>query len=131
MKLHVLLLGKCEARVIDHKNGDGLDCQRENLHHVTREQNAANSRHRQSAQPFRGARYMPSSSACEVRIGGSARLRFGPFDNLLLAAMIRDLISLDVYEGTVTLNFPELRTLYDELARRFPQFTRCYQLPVE
>lgn len=123
MKLHVLLLGKRDARVIDHKNRDGLDCQRANLHHVTREQNAANSRHRKRAQPFRGARTMPSSSKCEVRIGGSARLRFGPFDNLILTAMMRDLIALDVYKGSVVLNFPELRTLYDELARRFPRFT--------
>lgn len=41
-KLHQLILGKKEGRVIDHINNNKLDNRRTNLRHITRQANAMN-----------------------------------------------------------------------------------------
>lgn len=44
--LHVVILGRMDGFIIDHKNGDTLDCRRGNLRYATQSQNRANSRKR-------------------------------------------------------------------------------------
>jgi hypothetical protein len=53
--LHRFLLGVTDARTdVDHKNGNGLDCQRSNLRKATRGQNNANRRRFRGASPYKG-----------------------------------------------------------------------------
>lgn len=52
--LHRFILGLERGQLIDHKDGDGLNCQRENLRPATNEQNGANRSKQFSASRFKG-----------------------------------------------------------------------------
>ena len=77
--LHRYLLGITDRKVfIDHKNGNGLDCRRDNLRIATKSQNAANSVKRRNALTsiYKGVYQLPGGRFC-ARI---ARKHIGVFD---------------------------------------------------
>lgn len=58
--LHVLILGSRPGLVVDHINGDGLDCRRFNLRHVTQHQNVLNKRRKLGRSGRIGVAYRKS-----------------------------------------------------------------------
>lgn len=119
ISLHQFLLGKKDGMVIDHIDRDPCNCRRDNLRHVTPDQNAANSEHRmRKTNALRGTRQIPGSEKHEARVGEGGRKRYGPFRTPVAAGMIRDIAALDEYKGCTNLNFPELRELFDVLQQR-------------
>ena len=53
-KLHRVILQAAPGDIIDHANGDTLDCRRENLRIADKSKNAANTRKARSAVGFKG-----------------------------------------------------------------------------
>lgn len=96
-RLHELILGYKPGFEIDHINGNGLDCRRENLRFATKSQNRGNARMRQGKEVwFKGV-----SVGCHG--GFRARIRVD-----------RREISLGVYTTAV-----EAAHAYDNAARRY------------
>lgn len=55
MYMHIQIVGKIEGLVIDHINGNPLDNRRNNLRHVTKTQNAQNSKsHKNTSSKYKG-----------------------------------------------------------------------------
>lgn len=73
VKLHRLVLNHPESS-IDHRNGQGLDCQKANLRLCTKAQNSANMRgHRGSKSGYKGVQFHKASklwmaASIEVRL---------------------------------------------------------------
>lgn len=66
ISLHRFLLKPFPHELVDHKNGDGLDCRRKNMRLATASQNAVNCRVakvRKSRSRFRGVRFDKSKKA--------------------------------------------------------------------
>jgi AP2 domain len=95
VKLHRLALDVGNADPdVDHKNGDGLDCQKANLRLCTDGQNSANvGPNRNSRSGFKGVYFHKASgkwASCITR-GGRRTMRY--FDNPLRAAVEYDVMS--------------------------------------
>lgn len=93
VKLHRLVLDHPDLPV-DHRNGNGLDCQKQNLRPCTNAQNSANMRaHAGSRSGFKGVQFHKHSGKWMSRInrGGKSHVRY--FDNPIRAAVEYDVMS--------------------------------------
>lgn len=107
-KLHKVLWlhwGKPPARLLDHADGNGLDCRRSNLRPATGSQNAANRRKaRTNTSGYKGVFWHSARQKWEARIelGGGKEKQLGSFSDPREAAA--------AYEAAV-------RELHGEFAR--------------
>ena len=77
VRLHHLILGKEENKVVDHINGDKLDNRKCNLRHVSRSINQVNRpKRKDSRQKLKGIQKLPSGS---YRAKGSGGKHIGTF----------------------------------------------------
>lgn len=103
--LHRFLLGAPTGTQVDHRNGNGLDCRRENLRLATHAQNLQNRR----VPPgrFKGVSWQKNMGKWVARIDseGSKRI-LGYFDDPELAARAYDAAAVELYGEFAKLNFP-------------------------
>ncbi len=102
--LHQLILG----HGVDHINGDGLDCRRENLRHATPSQQQANQRKRRQEKltsRYKGVSWC--NGRWQVLCGPHSSQRYvGRFDDEEQAAAAYDRRAVEVFGEFARLNFP-------------------------
>lgn len=89
--------------VVDHKNGDRLDCRRENLRKTDYEGNARNTRGC-SATGYKGV-HQETANCFSAKVGGT---RVGYYPTACMAALAVDQKAREVYGEFAWLNFPEV-----------------------
>jgi hypothetical protein len=108
VKLHRLVLGVKDSTIlVDHRNGEGLDCRKENLRIATRAQNLANSRkHRNSRNRYKGVQFHKHSGRWMMRISRGEQTVVRYFSSELRAAVEYDFLARGFDRGFVLPNFP-------------------------
>ncbi len=102
--LHKLLTGWDET---DHKNGDGLDCRRENLRECTHTQNVRNRRKSYRVE-FKGASFHKASGRWRAQIGVNGKKLWGGLhDTAEAAARAYDVLARQHFGEFARLNFPD------------------------
>ncbi len=105
--LHRLIMGACDGEIVDHINGDPLDCRRANLRIVTRSQNAANRSETKNQSGYRGAFYFPSKRKYQARITCEGGVYRGPYrKDAKQAAQDFDLLARALFSEFASYNFP-------------------------
>lgn len=105
---------------IDHKDGNGLNCQRWNLREVTRAQNMANASKRLSnkglptSSPWKGVSWREDRGKWRAYIfDGGHQYQLGHFDEETDAARAYDAAAREMFGPFARLNFPQASDLPD------------------
>jgi hypothetical protein len=110
--LHRFILDAPRGLRVDHKNGDGLDCQRSNLRYATVSQNAQNKRRsRLSRWPYKGIthmgpRFKSKPFRAVIKLDGVHR-HIGTYATAEEAARAYDQKARELFGEFARLNFPE------------------------
>lgn len=111
ISLHRFLMDVLTDRSIevDHKNGDGLDCQKENMRKATRSENAKNrQKHRRSQQsPFKGVQLRRDGTWLAHITKDGVGIPLGIFDSAWDAAKAYDQAARRLHGEFACLNFPD------------------------
>lgn len=111
--LHRFLIDAPEGMDVDHKDGDGLNCQRDNLRIATRSQNAANSGCRKGK--YKGVSYRADRGTWRAEITiNCVKRHLGTFRNEEDAAKRYDYEAYVAWGAFAHLNFPHLKHLYQQ-----------------
>ncbi len=105
--LHQFILG---AKWVDHKNGDPLDCRKENLRSATMLQNSFNRcQKRSSKAPYKGIHLRKKDGKWVANCGpnGPGRKWLGSFNTPLEAAFAYDRTAREMYGEFARPNFGE------------------------
>lgn len=108
IKMHRLILGLTDPKVqCDHKDGNRLNNQRENLRVATNQQNTQNMRKRDGcSSQYKGVIW--HRSGFEVRIGVDGDKKYvGRFTDEVEAAKAYDTVAIKQFGEFAKLNFPE------------------------
>jgi hypothetical protein len=108
IQLHRFILGITdETIIVDHKDGDGLNCRRDNIRIATRSQNAANVRKNIGTSKYMGVYWRASENKWIARVRYEKKSYYvGKFDNELEAAIARDKKAKEIHGDFARLNFP-------------------------
>lgn len=120
IRMHMLLTGNA---LTDHKNGNGLDNQRENLRAATYTQNLMNQRVRSdSTTGYRGVTREAHGWRAVVKANG-VRKHLGYFSTPELAARAYDAAAVEMHGEFARLNFPD--DPQHEMPLRVPLVRQC------
>lgn len=110
LSLHRFILPTPKGFVVDHIDGDGLNCQRKNLRACTVKENMRNQRpHRDSTSPYKGIWRIAGAATWAVQIwNGRKRNYVGSFRDPAEAAKVYDFVARQVFGPFARLNFPEV-----------------------
>lgn len=108
IKMHREVLGFPECPAIDHRNGNGLDCRRENLRVATLFDNSRNARMRtDNTSGFKGVYRRNNCTRWAARIrGGAKTIHIGHFATAEDAARAYDDAARRYHGEFAALNFP-------------------------
>jgi len=102
--LHQDILGTKEGLEIDHKNGNGLDCRRENLRHCTHRQNMQNCRPYKGRR-FKGVTIRKRKKKYMARITYNGKnIYLGSFETEIEAAQAYDLAAIEHFGAFARIN---------------------------
>lgn len=106
--LHRFILGVTDRRVqVDHRDHNGLNCQRYNLRPATNQQNCQNSRSRGGASQFKGVAWNKQKRKWVASIGANGRHKsLGYFHDEVDAALAYDAAAREQYGTFAYTNFP-------------------------
>jgi hypothetical protein len=110
VKLHREIMGAPAGRLVDHKNGNGLDNRRDNLRLATYSQNACNRRRDKSktSSRFVGVSFKKRDNNWAARINYKGKtISLGRFGSELDAAKAYDLAAVKYHGEFARLNFSE------------------------
>lgn len=107
--LHQYLMGRRPGFVIDHKNGQALDCRRHNLRWATNSGNAANQgKRRNTTSIYRGVSWVTKLNKWVVQIHkGGKKYFLGYFASEEAAARVFDAAARRLFGEFARVNFPE------------------------
>lgn len=107
--LHRVVMDAPRGVLVDHANGDTLDCCKANLRFADPRGNSANSRLGLSQSGYRGVQ-ITDSGKFVASVGGRPpnRIRSRRFDTALAAARKYDEMARAVFGEFAVLNFPEV-----------------------
>lgn len=104
--LHQLILDAPSGKMVDHRNGNGLDNRRENLRLASRAQNRQNSRlDRDSSSGYKGVRRNRRKWQARINVGPN-RITLGSFNTKEDAARAYDAAAKKHYGEFARVNFP-------------------------
>ncbi len=108
IQMHRVILGITDPEIIiDHKDHNGLNCQRNNIRIATRTQNACNSRKDRGKSIYIGVYWKPKDRKFEAYIRmNNIKHYIGRFDNEETAAKARDKKAIELHGEFAHLNFP-------------------------
>lgn len=110
LAMHTTVMGDAPAGMeIDHRDGDGLNNQRENVRIATHEQNQANTKPhngRKYKGIYRDKRYAQPRYRAQIRRGGKV-IYLGTFQTDIEAARAYDTKAKEMSGEFAWLNFPE------------------------
>jgi hypothetical protein len=109
IQMHWLIMGDMEGKEIDHKDGNGLNNQRDNLRFGTHRQNGMNCRKRGSKSKYKGVYIQFVDGKCPI-IGAGIKLNgksvyIGRFKTEEEAARKYDEIALKEFGEFANINF--------------------------
>jgi len=104
--MHRQIMKAPRNRLVDHKDGDSLNNQRENLRLATRRQNTANRRSRRGSSQFVGVSRHGDKWMAYIDYRGK-HYHLGLFDDEVEAAKARDRKAWELHGEFAYLNFPE------------------------
>jgi hypothetical protein len=109
IRLHRLIVEARPGQQIDHVNGNGLDCRRENLRLCSTRQNCHNKRHKlNGTSRFKGVSWSKRSQLWQAQININGKpTHLGFFTNETAAAMSYDSFALEHFGAFALLNFPQ------------------------
>ncbi len=108
MYMHVLIMGRRDGYIVDHRNRDGLDNRRENLRWATCGQNQFNRAGRRGSSRFKGVSLDSLTRRWRAQIGVDYGSRYiGLFDDEVVAARAYDRKALELFGEYAYLNFAE------------------------
>lgn len=103
--MHRLIMGAQKGETIDHKNGDGLDNQKNNLRKVSTSQNIQNSRLKTGK--YKGVSFSKRRNNYESYINLSdKKVTLGSFRSDVAAACAYDFAAVKYFGDYARLNFP-------------------------
>jgi hypothetical protein len=103
--LHRLITNAQIGTKIDHKNGNGLDCRKENLRDATNRQQMGNSKHKLGKSGYRGVHKVHNRYKALISINNITK-HLGYFDTAQEAALAYDKAAMLHFGEFATLNFP-------------------------
>jgi hypothetical protein len=107
---YVLDVGHGDTRLVDHRNGNGLDCRRTNLRVANDQQNSSNIRRaKRSSSGYIGVYPIARSTKWMVTVrDGSQRVYLGAYDDPVQAARVYDAYVRQKVGAFAKTNFPEV-----------------------
>lgn len=104
VRLHRFLTG---WQRVDHRNGDGLDCRRENLRPATHAENARNTARRvDSTSGYKGVSWAAHTGRWRALISvDGRRTHLGYYADPIAAARAYDVAALELHGEFAALNF--------------------------
>ena len=111
LPLHILLMGKKEGRVIDHKNHNTLDNRKSNLRFCTHVQNNGNRRKiKIGTSKFKGVSWCARAKMWIARIHYKSRgYHLGYFSDEVEAAKAYDQAALNIFGEFAFINFHNIK----------------------
>jgi hypothetical protein len=107
IQLHRAIMQAPPGIDVDHIDGNGLNCQRENMRRATRQQNCINTRIRcDNTTGFRGVVLRGDKFDGHIKVGGR-KLHLGRFSTATAAALAYDRAALQYHGEYARLNFPQ------------------------
>jgi hypothetical protein len=104
--LHRLIMGEPPGLLVDHEDGDGLNCQRHNLRTCTRSQNMANCKpHADRKGRYKGVYQVGKRFVAQICSKG-LRSKIGTFDTARQAAESYDIAARVFFGEFAHVNFP-------------------------
>lgn len=109
LRLHRFVLGINNPKIsVDHRNGNGLDCQKHNLRSCTQEQNAANRRKQVSSSRYKGVTWFKRLGNWAVKLQAQNQsIYVGNFASELDAALAYDVAARKHFGEFANTNFQE------------------------
>lgn len=105
--LHRVVAGAGPGEIVDHRNGDPLDCRRENLRIVDASANAANIQATTNPTGFRNVFWFPKRRRYQARVQKQGGVFRGPYrKDATEAALDADALLRGIFPGLCRLNFP-------------------------
>jgi hypothetical protein len=110
-KLHRLIMGVTDPKIqIDHKDNDGLNCQKDNLRICTNRENSRNKFYIRSKSGFKGVhsrgRVVISKPYAACIVVNKKNIYLGFFKDPVEAAKCYDRKALEIFGDFANTNFP-------------------------
>ena len=112
--LHRFIMEPEEGMVVDHINGDGLDCRRHNMRLATSSQNSVNSKKsfgRRAKSRYKGVARNKKCGmwTAQISVNGCPKY-LGQFDSEEAAAQVYDAKMYEIHGDFARLNFSKVRS---------------------
>ena len=114
IKMHRLLLNAPPGRLVDHRDGNGLNNRKANLRLCTHKENARNARpSKGGSSRYKGVCWHKATKKFDARIEvDGKRYSLGRFDDEIEAAVVYDIKAMELFGEFAYLNFPKLMQRY-------------------
>ncbi len=105
--IHREIMGASDGHEVDHINGNGLDCRRENMRLCNNQQNHANTKaHRDNHSGYKGVSFWDGKWHAQIQKDWQ-KTHLGCYDTPEAAARAYDKAALELHGAFARLNFPE------------------------